>query len=174
MDSDTIKQNGMTAERLKELLTYDPVSGVFRWRVGRGRQRASSIAGTISVRKNGRAYVRINISGKIYSAHRLAFLFMTGVWPPNEVDHARGDGTDNSWANLRLATKAQNQGNRRKSRNNTTGFKSVSVRANGRFYAYIMVNGKQKHLGYFDSPELAHAAYCAAAEKQFGPFARVN
>jgi len=88
------------------------------------------------------------------------------------VDHIDGNGLNNTRANLRLATKAQNAANRGKQSNNTSGFKGVYWNKHaGKWSAQIQVNGTSKHLGYYISKEAAYAAYCEAAEEYFGEFA---
>jgi hypothetical protein len=154
----------LTADRLRELLVYDPGTGVFLRRGGCGGRKAGSVAGT-----RGTRYWQINIDGRQYLAHRLAFLYMTNDWPPHHVDHIDRNGFNNRFGNLRLATRSQNQGNRRVSRNNTTGIKGVTYRASrGLWLAQISVNGHQRHVGEFDTPEKA-----AAAAEHFGNFAKV-
>ncbi len=89
-----------------------------------------------------------------------------------QVDHVDGNGLNNVRANLRLATHAQNQHNRRLQSNNSTGFKGVIWRKDcKRYQAFIKFNNKRKHIGYFDNPADAHAAYMAAAREYFGEFA---
>lgn len=109
--------------------------------------------------------------------HRVILERMTGR-PLTKVeltDHANGDTLDNRRANLRIATKAENMQNRRKSAHNTSGFKGVNWhRKTGKWQARITVNGKRKNLGYFDSPEMAHATYCEAAIKYHGEFANTG
>jgi hypothetical protein len=115
----------------------------------------------------------LSIDGRQYAAHRLAWLHMTGEWPPADIDHANGDPGDNRWNNLRAATRAQNISNGRKRSTNTSGFKGVSWRsAKEKWQAAITVNGLKRFLGYFDDPAEAHAAYVRAAEKYHGEFAR--
>ena len=92
-----------------------------------------------------------------------------------QIDHADGDGLNNSRSNLRLATTSQNQANLRRRRDNTSGFKGVSwSRRAGKFQACIMVAGHQHHLRYFDDPRDAARAYNEAAMKHFGEFACLN
>ena len=97
----------LTAERLREVLNYDPQSGEFRRRVDRGRGRGHRWkAGTIAGRKA--QYIHINIDYALYAAHRLAWLYMTGEWPSRGIDHIDRDKHNNAWSNLRLADKSQN------------------------------------------------------------------
>ncbi len=158
----------LTAERLRELLRYEPERGDFVCLVRRGGRLVGDIAGTPGLD----GHIQIQIDNKIYQAGRLAWLWMTGEWPPNMVDHIDNIGTNNRWANLRLATRSQNLHNRGKNRNNTTGFKGVSRSRTG-FSAEISVDKNRTRLGTFPTAEAAHAAYCRAAERLRGEFARV-
>ncbi len=97
---------------------------------------------------------------------------MTGEWPENEVDHEDLDKSNDRWANLRLATHAQNQTNSRPRRHNRAGLKGVSIAKGGRYQAKISVNGKTVHLGHFDTAVSAHSAYCEAARNQHPEFFR--
>lgn len=87
------------------------------------------------------------------------------------TDHADGNGLNNTRSNLRLATRAQNNANVRRKKTNRSGYKGV-YRKRSKWQARIMVNRQHIDLGSFDTPELAHAAYCEAARKHFGEFAR--
>jgi hypothetical protein len=162
----------LTAERLRELLDYDPATGVFTWRVRAGRSAAGREAGWIQrYRKVDIEYRDIRVDGRTYRAHRLAFLWMTGSFPDCLVDHRDGDGLNNRWRNLRCASHAQNHQNRRMDSRNSCGLKGVERNGPG-YSARIGVNGTRLYLGYFDTPEAAHAAYVAAAQHHFGEFAR--
>lgn len=97
--------------------------------------------------------------------------FLTGV---DRTDHVNGDGLDNRRSNLRRATHGQNMANKVRYRNNTSGFKGVSRRQNGRWFAQIQCQGNHRHLGYFATAEEAARAYDAAAVEAFGEFARLN
>lgn len=162
----------ITQERLKELLEYSPDTGLFFWLVDRGGKKAGDIAGC---RK--RTYIVISLDDRVYRAHHLAWLYMTGEWPKPFVDHRDLNKHNNIWANLRIATKSQNMANVGRIKSNVSGLKGVSAyRAGERcgkpWQACIGVNGKSKHLGHFATKEEAHAAYVVAAEKLFGEFAR--
>jgi hypothetical protein len=92
-----------------------------------------------------------------------------------DVDHLDGDGLNNMRGNLRTATRLQNLHNMRKSRRNKSGFKGVCWdKGANKWKAQIMLNYKQNHLGLFNSPEKAHAAYCRASEKYHGEFGRTE
>lgn len=150
----------LTQARLKELLIYCPDTGVFTWTSARGRSKPGEVAGTLLAK----GYIQVKLDRRKFRAHRLAFLWMTGELPPDdmEVDHINGRRDDNRWLNLRIVPRATNQQNRRKAHaNNSTGFLGVSPNRS-RYAARIGVNDVYRHLGTFDTPEEAHAAYVAA------------
>ncbi len=163
----------LTADRLRELLIYDPATGLFRWRVDRLGYRGNAYvkAGQAADHVEAAGYVVIRIDGKRYKAHRLAFLYMTGAFPPDFVDHINGHRADNRWQNLRPATRSQNGGNRGLNTRNKTGVKGVYPEGK-RYRAMIQMNGKQSRLGTFDTIAEAQAAYLKAANDAFGDFAR--
>lgn len=163
----------ITAARVRELLNYDPGTGIFTWKVKRRSVNAGAVAG--SLRPDGRW--KIEVDRREYKAHRLAWLYVNGEWPPLDLDHEDNDPSNNRIANLRPATGSQNQGNKRKPRSNTSGYKGVSWfkykhKDGGKWHAQIMKAGKRVHLGFFDDPEQAHAAYVEAAQRLQGEFAR--
>lgn len=163
----------LTAERLRELIDYDAESGIFRWRrtVNNNKAKAGAVAGSIG--QNGYRY--IGVDGRVYLAHRLAWLYVHGEWPPGELDHLDVIPLNNRIANLRPATRSENNRNCGMSSNNTTGFKGVIVhKESGRFRAQIWKDRRRIHLGYFDVAEDAAAAYDAAARELHGNFAKVN
>lgn len=149
----------LTAERLRELLRYDPGTGIFTWRMNRsGGTKAGDVAGS----DDGQGYVSIRIDGRAYLAHRLVWLYVYGVWPERQIDHRYGIRNDNRLSELREATNKQNQHNQRKAQgSNKSGLLGVSY-SRGKPRARIRVDGKQKHLGTFDTAELAQAAYLEA------------
>ena len=161
----------VTHERLRELLDYDPETGVFTWKANRIRVRPGERAGRVL--PDG--YIAIGVDGRRYQAHRLAWLYMTGKWPEGMIDHINLDRQDNRWENLRLATNIQNQANTALRSNNTSGFKGVSWhRLEKKWTANIRRAGKKVWLGYYDTPESAHEAYVMAASDHHGEFARVT
>jgi hypothetical protein len=168
----------ITQAELHELLNYDPETGVFTWRNdvmagpqgGAIRKRAGDVAGGI----DGYGYRLICTKQRRFRAHRLAWLYMTGEWPANDVDHINGDRIDNRWCNLRAATRAENLRNTKPHKDGSTGFKGVYWdKRQRRYYSQIMVSGKVFWLGSFKCPTAAHFAYSRAAKKLHGEFARV-
>lgn len=156
----------ITQSELKSLLDYDPETGVFTWlRNMRGPVRAGDKAG----RPKPNGYLSIKVQQVDYYAHRLAFLYVTGEWPVAEVDHVNRDRADNRWANLRPATVSQNRANTSRQSRNVAGLKGVSLhKKTGLWRARI----RSKTIGYYKTPDEAHAIYAAAAKDQFGEFAR--
>jgi len=104
-------------------------------------------------------------------AHRLAWLYVTGSFPKHQIDHINMVKSDNSFLNLREATRSENGANRKKYSNNTSGYKGVSRNTpNGRWKARIRKNGAGIHLGLFDTAKEAHIAYCSAAKNIHGEY----
>lgn len=154
----------LTQATLKEVLHYNPITGLLTWKVSRGKAKAGNIAGVLDI-KNG--YIKISVYGKSYSAHRLAFLYIHGKFNKNEIDHINGIKNDNRLENLREVSHAENQQNRRKPNSiNKTGYLGVSLyKKSNQFRAFICVNKINRHLGIFDTPEQAHEAYLNAKRK---------
>lgn len=156
------KEAKLTAERLRELLNYDPETGVFTWRVSRrATARPGSVAGTITPKGYRAIWIGAN-----YRAHRLAWLYVYGVWPTHEIDHIDGNRANNAIANLRDVTRSVNHENLRRARSDSAhGFLGVSPFKGKWWKARITVNGKWQHLGTFKTPEEAHAAYLEAKRR---------
>lgn len=122
--------------------------------------------------KEKRGYLSGRIFRKGYLAHRIIWALHTGEWPTEQIDHINGDPADNRITNLREALGSQNQYNRGKTSKNTSGYKGVYLhKKTGKWLAQIGVAGRVKYLGYFETPLLAHAAYCEAASRLHGAFA---
>jgi hypothetical protein len=147
----------LTTIQLKELFDYK--DGNLYWKVYKGpRAPIGSIAG--SVRKDG--YCRINIDGKSYLTHRLVWLWHGKELDTNiEIDHINNNPSDNRIENLRLATRLQNEYNKPKK-----GYRFEA----GKWRARIKVNGKQQHLGMFDTEDEARLAYLTAAKQTQGNY----
>lgn len=160
----------LTAERLRELLSYNPATGLFtrncttgaRWRVGQ-------IAGG---RDASIGYVKIAVDGQIYFAHRLAWLYVHGRFPLQEMDHVNGLRDDNRLVNLRECDRAKNGMNLKRKVNNTSGIPGVSLNRRGKWDAYIMLKRRKIYLGCFCSVPEAAAVRKRAELKYFGEFAR--
>jgi hypothetical protein len=162
----------ITQERLMELVSYDPLSGRFCWIKTAGNRSPS---GSPITAKSKYGYVRVGIDGRRYLAHRLAFLYVLGVFPDHEVDHINNNRADNSWANLRPAMRVQNARNLSISSRNTSGFVGVCLdKRRGLFRAYVRHNKRQMWLGYFASVDAAVAARRNAAHLVYGEFSPSN
>lgn len=153
----------ITQAELKELLHYDPATGIFIYatrRVGRGAFGA--VAG--AVKKSG--YTEIVLNGKNYQAHRLAWMYMYGEFPPAQIDHIDQRKGNNSIFNLRPATRSENLQNVGRRRDNHSGHKGVSWHTKtGKWQARIRINNVRLYLGVFTELADAAAAYAAAAAR---------
>lgn len=154
-------QHLLTQERLKELFNYNPETGLFIRLISTSYNTyTGEIAG--SIQADG--YVQIGINYKLYRAHRLAWLYMTGEWPVGHIDHKNRIPTDNRFCNLRDATSLENNHNKSKlPRNSLNKYLGVSKRGNT-WRARITASGVQLHLGTFATEELAGEAYLKAVE----------
>lgn len=144
------------AARLRELFVYCPFAGTFTRLV---RTSSRSPVGAV-LRAHG--YTQVRIDGKAYYLHRLAWLYTTGKWPVEEIDHIDGDPANNRFSNLRDIPPALNRQNQRRARaDNVTGLLGVSPRRGG-YRAEIAIDGKTTVIGQFGDPQAAHAAYVRA------------
>lgn len=151
----------ITPEKLRELLRYDPETGVFTYRVQRGGRAAGARAGTI----NKEGYVTIHLCYRLYAAHRLAWLYMKGVWPADLIDHKNCIRSDNIWTNLREADDSLNQQNIRRAPRNKKYSRllgAVWSKQRSRWASRIRYKGKCRSLGFFESEEDAHEFYMLA------------
>lgn len=159
MKANLQKQSALTQARLRELLHYNPLTGVFTNRTTRGNARKGAEAGCPS----GDGYRQITLDGRLYRTHRLAWFYMTGEWPDPEVDHDDGDHGNNRWGNLREATTGMNAQNRKKSTRNKSGHTGVCWHGgHKKWMAYITVDRKRLFLGRFDDVAAAAAVYVKA------------
>lgn len=158
----------LTAEYLRSILDYDPLSGIFVWRIRTSnRVKVGDIAGSVG----NHGYIVIRIDGQNRLAHRLAWLYMLGTFPPDGIDHKDCDRQNNSWENLRHATGSQNQGNICKRADNTSGYRGVSWhKKSGKWQACVKVSGKNYHLGFYDEPAYAAAVHAGAHKLIHGDF----
>lgn len=157
----------LTQARLKELLHYNPETGVFTWRIPRNCNNAT--AGSSAGSADQLGYVKIRVDRRLYKAHRLAFLYMLGEFPPDEVDHIDRDPSNNRWENLRSATRSENAANRGLQRNNTSGHRGVTwSRQLQKWMAQGQLRGRMRHLGYFTDIDAAASAARKWREETFG------
>jgi len=126
----------LTAARLREVLSYDPATGLFRWRATRDGVKAGSFAG----RTRGR-YNQICVHRKFYQASHLAWLYMTDKWPKREINYINGNRFDTRWGNLREITPSQRRAIA--PTRNKLGVKGVWITKNGKYVARISVNAKK-------------------------------
>ena len=158
------KKEMITPERLREVLSYDPETGVFVWRVHLKKSRMK--IGERAGHKKSIGYRYIGICGYEYLEHRLAWLYVYGEWPEYEIDHRNRVRSDNRILNIRQATKAENGQNQKLRSTNTSGTTGVSwSKLHLKWVAYIMVDNKHKHLGLFNDIDDAKAAHLNAKRK---------
>ena len=167
----TSRKPPLTVERLRELLDYDPETGVFRWsdRCNRRGVRKGHRAGRAE-KPSGRIVICIDYRN--YPASRLAWLYVRGEWPNGLVDHKNRNPDDDRFSNLRDVDYFQSGWNRRAHKRNTSGFKGVTFKKQiGKWGADIVFRHKRYFLGYFALREDAATAYRVAAERLCGEFA---
>lgn len=160
----TYPKNIPSVTRLRELFDYDEQTGVFKRRVT--IKGCNAKVGAVCGSNDGKGYLKISIDGRQFFAHRMAWAFVHGVWPDQDIDHKNGIGVDNRIANLRLATASQNGENQRRAHTkNLAGLLGVcSDRRSGKFEARICARGVAHHLGTFETAQAAHRAYVEAKQ----------
>lgn len=154
--------NNIDCIRLRELLKYDPETGLFTWKIQtNSRAPVGSIAGENSITHG---YRTLGINGKLYRQHRLAWFYVHGTWPVKNIDHINGNRLDNRIANLRDVSQAVNAQNLQGAKtNNASGFLGVDWRPKrNKWRAQIRIGGVKKEIGNFDTAEQAHQAYINA------------
>jgi hypothetical protein len=155
----------ITQKELKSVVVYNSKTGEFAW----SRHRDVSRIGVPVNRLDGYGYKTLWIDGKWQKQHRLAWLYLYGRWPKDQIDHINGCRSDNRAANLREATLAENMRNRVVQKNNTSGYPRVQ-RSGMKYRVAIRKNGKRLHVGTFENFELAKAVSDAAADFLHGDF----
>ena len=136
----------ITQKEIKEMLSYNPNTGCFIWMVSRGSAKVGDAAGGI----NGKGYFQIRVKGKIYLSHRLAWMITHGKFPEYDTDHINHDRADNRIVNLREVTRQENMKNASLYKTNTSGCCGISwFKSDGKWMAYIKLNGKDAYLGLF-------------------------
>jgi hypothetical protein len=171
VEKDLRLKSGLTQNRLKELLVYNPETGIFTNRVDRSNRKAGKVAGVVT----RKGYIAIKIDRKSYQAHRLAWLYVFGSWPTDQLDHLLGDKADNRLASLRPATNQENQQNVCKGRNNSSGHIGVSLHKRTKKWQASLGHGRKSiYLGIFNTSEEAHQAYlnAKAIHHTFNPIPR--
>lgn len=177
-------------EVLRQLLRYEPETGKLFWRErgvewfvdkpGRSRQHSCTLwnnryAGSEAKSDNGKGYLRIGLMGGRYKVHRVVWAMTYGEWPKDEIDHINGIKTDNRISNIRHSDRSGNVRNVGLRSDNTSGYKGVCwCKASQKWRVTIQSGRNREYAGDFDTPEAAHAAYCAAAERLHGEFARTE
>lgn len=151
-----------TAERVRELFNYDPETGLFTRRVASRTAKAGRVEGWI----DPQGYSRFYIDRRLYQAHRVAWLYVHGQWPRDQIDHVNRVRDDNRISNLRECVNAENRQNIKPEGYGVSGYLGVvrhgQYKKNEKWVASIGINGKRKYLGAFDTPEEASAVYLAA------------
>lgn len=160
----------LSRDEIMALIDYDHLNGIFKWKVNHPMAaRNGGIAGTLDYQ----GYRRINISGRVYRAHHIAWLISKGEWPKNQIDHINGKKADNRIVNLREATNTENNRNKGIRKDNHSGFKGVSKM--GEKWKAELKHGKTRiYLGLYLTPHEAHEAYAKKATELRGEFARTR
>lgn len=150
----------LSASEARRLFSYDPETGVIKRLVtASNNAKVGSAVGT----PHNKGYLVVDVGGKPYLVHRLAWLIHTGDWPEHTIDHLNGVRSDNRFANLRDIPQRLNSQNRHGTWSKT-GFAGVSPNGD-RFRAKLKTDGRYLCLGTFDTPEEAHAVYVAAKRR---------
>lgn len=157
------KQSKLTVDRLKQIVHYDPATGVFTRLRG-----TNKTVGTVVNGMGNHGYLRIFIDGERHLLHRLAWLYMTGAWPRHQIDHRDRNRANNKFDNLREATDSENNQNHSLQRNNRSGFRGVYwVSDCKKWGAFITVNRKRLHLSVYATKHEAIRARRAAERELF-------
>jgi len=162
------KASKLTAEWLRDNLAYEPETGSFLWKKRGFGRTLGKVLGT----KIWPGYLTIKVHGTVFYAHRLAWLYVHGVWPDGHVDHIDGQKANNAMSNLRLATASQNVARRAVKR--TVAPARGVMRHGVGFVARIHYAGKKHYLGYFPTLDGARDAYQKKAKEVHGEFAHVE
>ena len=167
----------LSPERARELFDYDPATGALTWRRRADSEKDaarlnSRHAGKVAGNLDRLGYLKVFADGRQHKAHRVVWLIVNGELGDAQIDHINCNRSDNRIENLRLASRSQNIANSRRHSDASSGYKGVTWHPSGKWHARIKQNGRSRSLGLFADPAEAHAAYCTAASKAFGEFAR--
>ena len=165
----------ITQERLKELLNYNPDTGVFTWIKDRGHTvKAGDLAGcVITFPHNNKSYAHIRVDRVLYRSHRLAWVYVYGcVDDKYQMDHINNDSLDNRIVNLRPVTAQDNCMNKGKYKNNTSGVTGVYSQSSGSWWAEISYKNTTYYLGTFKTIE--EAAYARQKKKDSFGFTELH
>lgn len=153
----------LTHQHVRRLFDYDPLTGVLTWRI---RAARNVFAGD----RAGNQHRQVRINRHAYLMTHVIWCWMTGVWPSTTIDHADTNPTNNTWNNLREATRSEQGFNRR---NYGKLLKWVGTNNRGKPYrAQVQLNGVTHYVGSFDTEQDAHDAAYAVAQQLHGPFVR--
>lgn len=167
----SVSKNHLPQALLKLLLDYNPETGEVVWKIPYGKNKIGDQVGFHVPQKNKqRSALYFYYGGHLRSVAATIWVWMTGEFPEVEIDHENRDNIDNRWVNLREATRSQNQTNTGLYKNNKCGHRGVH-RHQGRWRAMISVDGKNKHIGYFNSESEAASAWESEARSHRGDFA---
>lgn len=162
----------LTREKLRQLIRYDAETGQFFRRLKPSRRHPAHREVPCG-RIDDKGYVIIFVDGHHHKAHRLAWLWMTGAFPPDQIDHIDRDKANNRWRNLRPASNSQNQANTPARKHNRSGLKGI-YEQHGRWTARIGINRNRLYLGSYQTAQEAHEVYTKMANKIHGEFARLS
>ena len=162
----------ITQSELKEVLEYNPDTGLFTWKK---TVNSRAVIGSVAGYKINEGYTQLCIYRKKYRIHRLAFLYMTGEWPNELVDHINQIKDDNRWSNLRQATVSQNNINSKKQKNNKSGYRGVYWDSKNQIWrVQIKYKSKHKYLGRYTDIKEAAEVYKKAALELYGEYAETQ
>ena len=140
------QRSGLDQDSLKEILHYEPDTGLLTAKTNRRKISIGQAVGT----KTPDGYIQVGIQYELYLAHRLIWLYMTGDWPADHIDHINHIRDDNRWANIRSVTQAENNKNLALRSDNSSGVSGIYwAKAANRWIVNMWVNGKNKNLGSF-------------------------
>ena len=156
-------------DMLKQIFSYNPLTGDVYWVIPRRNVKAGSVAGNIDPSSG---YIRVTFAQKTLKTHRIGWALSYGVWPTLDIDHINGCKSDNRLINLRLATRTENIRNAKKKKTAQCSLKGITPYKDNvsKFIAQININGKQQYLGLYATEQEAHDKYCEVAKKEFGEF----